>query len=163
MYIIEVGDRSAKKYKWSVVDSYQTSTDWVIYYEFKTDSGAKYSVELEKEVEGLLDITFYANGVIKVENRGEMYRVMATISDIIIDFLEKHRGKVNGISFSPGEKEISGGKDDGGAGRYRLYDLFIKNAIKELNGIKNFRKKEIYSRFDKDYKELAKVIYYFIK
>ena len=98
--INEVGDASASKYKWKEVDQ-----DGYWYYtRFTTDSETEYQVDLESATHLDRDVNelpaFNVEFVAKpkdaegysdkvVVNKGEMYKVMATIVDIIKYYVKK--------------------------------------------------------------------------
>ena len=128
----EIGDASAKPYKFEKVydDEFERT------YGFETDSGQMYNVVIE-EIEpedpftaggGVrLDVRFYAVGedpdaeeYDKVLNKGELYKVMATIVDII-RFEMKQRPYIKAISFKPSKRKSQD------RARLELYKRFLKN------------------------------------
>lgn len=137
----EIGDASTPKYEWKEVDRDR----YYVYVEFTTDSGIEYSVDLEsitytpenstsniqaigiefaatvKDVGGYSYST--ANVVV---NKGEMYRVMSTIADILRTYIKKL--KAEAIIYSPSKKQ----GEEFGSQRDVLYKAFIKKAIPEV-------------------------------
>ena len=132
--INEIGDASAKPYKWRWTDGRFTS-----YSEFKTDSGLKYQVNTEIEdrrdfnhglvlsVEYGVEVeTEQGNQSVDyklVTNRGELFRVMATVVDIVKAFMKKYP-EVEYIEFE-GSKNKAGDQR-----RNKLYMAYIKKHIK---------------------------------
>jgi predicted nucleotidyltransferase len=130
----EVGEANLKPYKWQEVDR----EGYSIYVRFETESETTYSVDLStdkyKDTPVFL-IEFSAktkehqgSSSRVVVNKGEMYRVMSTLTDIIKTYLQKFR-KVKGIVYYPSKK----GNEEFGTQRDNLYRAFI---IKAIPGIK---------------------------
>ncbi len=133
----EIGDASAKPYKFEKV----YEDDFERTYGFETESGQMYNVIIE-EIEPedpftaggavRLDIRFYAVGedpdaeeYDKVVNKGELFKVMATIVEIIR--LEmKQRPYIKAISFKPSKRKDKR-KDKLSNARLELYKRFLKN------------------------------------
>jgi hypothetical protein len=130
--INEIGDAGAKPYKWRWIDrSYNN------YSIFTTDSGLEYQV-----ITQLSGDNFYDDGeTLSIEygvkdgnksrffdytlvtNRGELFRVMATIVDIIQEFMKKNPG-IEYIEFEGSKNE------DGDQRRNKLYMQYIKKHLK---------------------------------
>jgi len=130
----EVGEANLKPYKWQEVDR----EGYSIYVRFETESETTYSVDLStdkyKDTPVFL-IEFSAktkehqgSSSRVVVNKGEMYRVMSTLTDIIKTYLKKFK-KVKGIVYYPSKK----GNEEFGTQRDNLYRAFI---IKAIPGIK---------------------------
>jgi hypothetical protein len=133
-FINEIGDASASKYKWKEVDQ-----DGYWYYtRFTTDSETEYEVDLEstthldRNVNELpaFNVEFAAkpkgaegSSSKIVVNKGELYKVMATIVDIIKHYVKKDRKKA--IMYSPEKKQ----GEDFGKQRDMLYKAFIRKAM----------------------------------
>jgi len=126
----EVGEANLKPYKWKETDR----EGYSIYTKFETDSGTIYSIDLEvtkyKDIP-VFNIEFSAkpkgaegSSSKIVVNKGEMYKVMSTITDIVKKYLKKFP-KVKGISYYPSKK----GNEDFGTQRDNLYKAFISKAI----------------------------------
>ena len=132
--IKEVGEASLKPYKWEEVDR----EGYWYYVRFTTDNDVEYEVDLEsiihvdKNVNELkaFNVEFiakpkgaegYSDKI--VVNKGEMYRVMSTIADIIKYYVKKY--KAQAILYSPSKK----GNEDFGSQRDQLYKAFIKKAL----------------------------------
>ena len=134
----EVGEANLQPYKWEEV----ARDSLFVYVEFTTDSGIEYDVDLEsrtytpenststiqaigvefaatiKDVGGYTYST--ANAVV---NKGEMYRVMSTMADILRVYSKKLKAKA--IIYSPSKKQ----GEEFGSQRDLLYKAFIKKAI----------------------------------
>jgi hypothetical protein len=144
--ITEVGEANLKPYKWQELDM----NGYIVFTRFMTDSETQYDINLET-------IPYYpedSNSSIKalsvefiakpkgaegssakiVVNKGELYRVMATITDIIKKYIKKL--KVKAILYSPSKKQ----GEDFGTQRDQLYKAFIKKAIP---GVKFEKKRDI--------------------
>ena len=126
--INEIGDAGAKPYKWRRMDRrYDT------YYIFTTDSGLEYQVMTElgsgdtlTVEQGVEVITKQGNKSIDYElvtNRGELFRVMATLVDIVQEFMKKNP-EVKYIEFE-GSKNKAGDQR-----RNKLYMQYIKKHLK---------------------------------
>jgi hypothetical protein len=113
-FVNEVGEANLKPYKWEEVDR----EGYYVYTRFVTDSETQYDVDIKStiffpagQMESLpaLEIEFSAkpkgaegSSAKIVVNKGEMYRVMATIVDIIKKYLKK--SKAQAIIYSPSKK-----------------------------------------------------------
>ena len=129
--INEIGDAGAKPYKWRRMDRrYDT------YYIFTTESGLEYQVMTEfgsGEDRNTLLIEYGVEVITKqgnksvdyelVTNRGEMFRIMSTIVDIVQEFMKKNPG-IEYIEFE-GSKNKAGDQR-----RNKLYMAYIKKHLK---------------------------------
>jgi nitrogen regulatory protein PII-like uncharacterized protein len=132
--INEVGEANLKPYKWEEVDI----NGWVTYTEFTTESETEYKVNLTTTTYGsglnnikALEVEFSAkpkgaegSSTNIVVNKGELYRVMATITAIIKYYVKKF--KAEAIMYSPSKKSD---EEDFGLQRDNLYKAFISKAI----------------------------------
>jgi hypothetical protein len=133
--INEVGEANLEPYKWTEVDSSGRVTS----IEFTTPSETKYEVDLthieidDPEDEDMsmeaMDIEFLAkpkgaegSSSKIVVNKGELYRVMSTITNIIKHYLRQYRGDIKAILYSPSKKSS---EEDFGNQRDNLYKAFI--------------------------------------
>jgi hypothetical protein len=135
-FVNEVGEANLQPYKWKEVDR----ESYYVYTRFITDSETQYDVDIKStiyfppgQMESLpaLEIEFSAkpkgaegSSAKIVVNKGEMYRVMATIVDIIKKYLKK--SKAQAIIYSPSKKSS---EENFGAQRDNLYRAFISKAI----------------------------------
>jgi hypothetical protein len=135
-FVNEVGEANLQPYKWKEVDR----ESYYVYIRFVTDSETQYDVDIKStiffpagQMESLpaLEIEFSAkpkgaegSSAKIVVNKGEMYRVMATIVDIIKKYLKK--SKAQAIIYSPSKKSS---EENFGAQRDNLYRAFISKAI----------------------------------
>jgi len=141
--INEVGEANLKPYKWEEVDM----NGWVTYVEFTTESETEYNVDIatvpyfDKDLNNYkaLEIEFLAkpkdaqgSSAKIIVNKGELYRVMATITDIIKYYVKKFKAKA--ISYSPSKKSD---EEDFGSQRDNLYRAFISKAIPGVRFEKN--------------------------
>ena len=145
----EVGEANLQPYKWKEVDR----ESYYVYVEFTTDSGIEYSVDLESRTytpenstsniqaigiefaATVKDVGGYSYSTANVVvNKGEMYRVMATIVDIVKKYTKKQKAKV--ILYSPSKKQ----GEDFGTQRDQLYKAFISKAIP---GVKFEQKRDL--------------------
>jgi hypothetical protein len=144
--ITEVGEANLKPYKWQELDM----NGYVVFTRFVTDSETQYDINLEttpyypedstSSIKAL-NVEFIAkpkgaegSSAKIVVNKGELYRVMATITDIIKKYIKKL--KVKAILYSPSKKQ----GEDFGTQRDQLYKAFIKKAIP---GVKFEKKRDI--------------------
>ena len=131
----EVGEGTAKPYEWEEI----SADDWGAYIRFLTDSETEYQVNLEYFTSNLpltpdlpgIAVEFlakpkgeydFSNTV--VVNKGEVYRVMSTIVNIIKYYLKDNKI----ITYSPEKK--SG--EDFGKQRDNLYKAFMKKSIPSI-------------------------------
>jgi len=135
-FVNEVGEANLKPYKWEEIDQ----EGYYVYTRFVTDSETQYDVDIKSTVffpagqmESLpaLEIEFSAkpkgaegSSAKIVVNKGEMYRVMATIVDIIKKYIKK--SKARAIIYSPSKKSS---EEYFGTQRDQLYRAFISKAI----------------------------------
>lgn len=139
----EVGEANLKPYKWEEVDR----EGYFVYVEFTTDSETEYNVDLEstvyldKDLNNIpaLGVEFLAkpkgiggSSAKIVVNKGELYRVMATLADIIKKYIKKSKAKA--IIYSPSKKSD---EEDFGSQRDNLYRAFISKAIPGVRFEKN--------------------------
>ena len=132
--ITEVGEATLKPYKWEEVDN----IGYVTYIKFITDSETEYNVDLRvlTETDSNLNdykaLSVFFTAKLKgdkdrspeiVVNKGELYKVMSTITNIIKHYVKKFKAKE--IIYSPAKKENEGF----GSQRDNLYKAFISKAI----------------------------------
>ena len=133
--INEVGEANLKPYKWKEVDA----EGYWVYTRFVTDSETEYDVDLKStnyiddNLRKLrtIEIEFSAKpkgaegGSAKiVVNKGELYRVMATVADIVKKYIKK--SKAQAIIYSPSKKS---NEENFGVQRDNLYKAFISKAF----------------------------------
>ena len=137
--ISEVGEATSKPYEWEITSTKRGDVE----FGFTTDSGIEYEVQLVKldyeddetgEPINGLEIGFGAGekGTDKsdsaVINRGEVFRVMATITNIIqtgIKLIPDFKN-TNALIYNPAPKK---GEDVLGNQRDKLYQAFIKKVF----------------------------------
>jgi hypothetical protein len=144
--LAEVGEGTAPKFQWQFKSKYDTSDIINIDYEFTTDKNVKYFVKLtvgENDVVSNAYEMMVAFGVgrsvikkavgdkkpfAQVVNKGELFRVMATVMDIVRDGLkrcEEAGTPVKIILFKPEkEKETKTGFVSNDQ-RLKLYKAYI--------------------------------------
>ncbi len=114
----EIGD-SAKVYDYDkssipkIQDTSDDSDDYPIY--FRTDKNTEYKVTIFTVIADDnrfgVEVYFRTNDLrgrgsySDQTNRYELFSVMATISDIVLNTVKKNRGKINFIQFSPTKTE----------------------------------------------------------
>jgi hypothetical protein len=128
-FVNEVGEANLKPYKWKEIDRESYS----VYIRFITDSETQYNVDVTTDTyQGIPILNIEFSAKLKdakgssskiVVNKGEMYKVMATIVDIIKKYLKK--SKTKGITYYPSKKS----SEDFGTQRDNLYKAFISKAI----------------------------------
>ena len=142
--INEIGDGGSKPYNYTLARE-DVDEDFGFYfrlYEFVTDLGTHYEVSFEIEEDfskdepwEFMNIEFGVNekdggGVsYKVEtNKGEVFRVMATIVDITKNVL-KERRRIKTLTFS------SSKKDEDDQRRNNLYMAYIRKHVPNVKNI----------------------------
>jgi hypothetical protein len=137
-FLNEVGEANLKPYKWEEVDV----EGYFVYTRFTTDNETQYDVDIKSTVYyppgqmdsvPALEIEFSAkpkgaegSSAKIVVNKGEMYRVMATIVNIIKKYIKKSRAEA--IIYSPSKKSD---EETFGTQRDNLYRAFISKAFPE--------------------------------
>jgi hypothetical protein len=135
-FVNEVGEANLKPYKWEEVDR----EGYYVYTRFVTDSETQYDVDIKSTIyfppgqmdsQPALEIEFSAkpkgaegSSAKIVVNKGEMYRVMSTIVDIIKKYIKK--SKTQAIIYSPSKKSD---EESFGTQRDNLYRAFISKAF----------------------------------
>lgn len=139
-FVNEVGEANLQPYKWEEI---RRNSDWWTIAGFTTDSETQYIINLKTTTYidddlnnyKALDIDFTAKPKDKrgkpsykiVVNKGELYKVMSTITDIIKHYVEKFKAKA--ITYSPSKKSS---EEDFGTQRDNLYKAFISKAIPDI-------------------------------
>lgn len=132
-FLNEIGDSSSKAYKFDFYGDY----DDMRIYGFDTES-YPYTVELryadldnyDEDATNILGVRFYVADEDDpdmelddvVTNKGELFRVMATVTAIIKKDLQDHP-EIDTITFSPAKKE----GETTNVSRLNLYSKYIKN------------------------------------
>jgi len=126
-FIFEIGDSSSKKYKYTLNGKFDNMSEFDkrLYALFKTESGLEYTLTVIN-INSFLDVDFTADGEYAETNKGEMFRIMATVVDVIENIFSKNTG-IRGIRYEP---KASG--SDRGDGRDRLYRIFMEKSVKRL-------------------------------
>jgi hypothetical protein len=135
-FLNEIGEANLKPYKWEEVDV----EGYFVYTRFTTDNETQYDVDIKSTVYyppgqmdsvPALEIEFAAkpkgaegSSAKIIVNKGEMYRVMATIVNIIKKYLKKSRAQA--IIYSPSKKSD---EENFGTQRDNLYRAFISKAF----------------------------------
>jgi len=134
-FINEVGEANLKPYKWEEVDR----EGYYVYTRFTTDSETQYDVDLKStnyiddDLKNLRTIEIEFSAKLKgaeggsakiVVNKGELYRVMTTVADIVKKYIKK--SKAQAIIYSPSKKS---NEENFGVQRDNLYRAFISKAF----------------------------------
>jgi hypothetical protein len=134
-FVNEVGEANLKPYKWEEIDR----ESYFIYTRFVTDSETQYDVDLKStnyiddnlknlrtiEIEFSAKPKGAAGGSAKiVVNKGELYKVMATVADIVKKYIKT--SKAQAIIYSPSKKS---NEENFGTQRDNLYKAFISKAF----------------------------------
>jgi hypothetical protein len=129
-FINEIGDSSAKKYQYDINGKFNKmgDNDSRLYAKFESDSGLEYTLTVIN-INKFLDVDFSVDGEWPETNRGEMFSVMATVTDVIENILTKSED-IRGIRYEPKGKTSS--NKDQGKGRDTLYRAFITNSAKKI-------------------------------
>lgn len=143
--VFDIGTASAKTYKLNSFkidipkSEFESASGTA---KFKSDSGLKYVVSL-KEVNKFLDVDFkvtnFKKGEFAETNRGEAFKVMATVVGVVKKYLDKRKDSLLGLRYDPQSKggDESLGSGDKGAGRDRLYRAFISKQIPGVKFVKS--------------------------
>jgi len=139
-FIVEIGTATAKHYRYNVIDDSGGEYN----YTFTTDSGLDYEVVIYEDDthSDTIDVTFYVtnlnkpNDTVTVTNRGEMFKVMATITQIIKDLTDTINVKF--IRFTPTKKSDNDNLEE--TQRFKLYMAYIKNMFPNAKAQKLYDK-----------------------
>lgn len=126
----EVGEASADAYKWKALPTsggFYESTE----FKFITDSGLEYYTKFWDSGGGIIEVAFIAEEPDQydraeystVTNRGELFKVMATVAEIVLYYL-KSNPRFKYLTYEPSK---SSGADD--IRRDKLYRAYIKKLI----------------------------------
>ena len=135
-FLFEIGDRSAKPYKYEIIGQIKklSKVGYKLYIEFTTDSKLEYELRLIN-YDMLLEVDFFVANLedrLAETNRGELFKVMATIAEIVKEALIENP-KIKGLVYEPKAKIYDRGVDDDmGSQRDKLYRLFINKAAKTM-------------------------------
>jgi hypothetical protein len=126
-FIFEIGDSSSKKYKYKINGKLNDMSEFNkrLYATFKTESKLEYTLTVIN-INSFLDVDFTADGEYDETNKGEMFKIMATIVDVIETILNTNNN-IRGIRYEPKSKG-----NDSGESRDRLYRIFLEKSIKRL-------------------------------
>lgn len=135
----EVGEAMVKPYDW---DDYWDEEDYKE-YGFQTDSGLNYKLEIEVlEGDEERDSAKVAFGIVEedgsdyftdyesVPTKGELYKVMATVVDILKDFIDNNK-QVKYIYFKTNKLGKDLDKDQ--SSRLNLYKRYIQTHLSNAN------------------------------
>ncbi len=125
----EVGDASADAYKWKPAGHGTYSNEFT----FTTDSGLIYSVNFWDVGDDTIEVSFVAEEpgatyfdraeYSTVTNRGELFKVMATVAVIVLYYLQSNP-EYKYLTYEPSKTT---GKDDNR--RDKLYRAYMKKMI----------------------------------
>ena len=118
--LLEVGESSARSFDYEKEMESQMAT----IYSFITDSGVEYELEASRvspELDHIVQIVFSVDGSVEtVVNRGELFRVMATVMQITREVLDENP-EFRVIAIEPSKNSPNDLR------RQRLYLAYIKN------------------------------------
>ena len=122
----EIGE-GVTPYKWGI----DHESEFEVQYGFDTDSNIEYQVNFESFAEGdIWDVSFAARedrttkfSTNVITNKGEVYKVMSTVFDIIKDFVEEHK-EVFQLKFNAAQ---TGDDASTKSKRNKLYMAYLKN------------------------------------
>ena len=123
----EVGDASQKPYIWNRKVSKDEDVVEAVDYRFTTDLDTNYVAFFQMVGDGEFEFGFNIPGgnQAQVSNKGELFRVMATMVAIMKDFMGLLGNNWESISFS-GSKDPSRGEDNR---RDKLYMAYIQKHL----------------------------------
>jgi len=156
--LLEIGDSSAKKYNWQFGGKYESGGAINLDYDFKTDSNTQYFVKITVQESAATPLAFemrvsFGTGKSAIKkafgdkkpfkqivNKGEVFRVMATVVDIVkegIERMAKEDYPVKIILFKPEEEKETpmGYKKTDENQRAKLYMAYIKQNMDMVHSI----------------------------
>jgi len=116
-YITEAFD---KPYRWS---KFQEDDTWSKYHAM-TGAGDKLKVVFEKWSTGIVNIVFDISGAVGITGEGDAFRVMATVLDIIKDYITNNEPK--GLRFTANKEKYFGQASKEIQSREKLYTKMIE-------------------------------------
>jgi hypothetical protein len=173
--LLEIGDASINPYGWNEQSNNNimwTPADFkqqlhggssISYlgesvFQFKTDKGTEYIVKIEYDADGdyeqeglVVGVDFYTKSFGKIDNKmgmtnmHEQYRVMATIVDIVLQWINEWDQYfiIHEVNIEPKVEE-----DESEYGtssrRGKLYSAYIKKQLSKLNNSYRYRAYEDY-------------------
>lgn len=122
----EIGDAKANAFSFNLIQDSKIE----LKYEFTTNAKVLYNVEfvnlqLTKKEKEFWEVTFgniqdnKMNISVSV-NKGELFQVMATVMEILKNFMKNHKHQINQLRFLPTDKR-----------REHLYIQYVKNMVKD--------------------------------
>ena len=115
-------------------------------YQAVTDAGDKLKVTFAKSVTGIDNLTFAIGGEVGVTGEGDAFRIMATVLDIIKDYITNNEPK--GIKFAANKEEYFGKDSEKLQSREKLYNKMIERFASKA-GYKVKSNKDKYSTYYK--------------
>ena len=145
--LYEVGDSSAGAYEYVQTQDQPRDLTW----QFRTEDNDYYNVYIytddRREFQGMdiWQIEFATTGGHKaIINKGRMYKVMASITTIIREFIQKYQPNI--VYAHPSKNR---GSDD--QRRMKLYTAFTRKALEVVQGYKLFENREFMVLIKNDY------------
>jgi hypothetical protein len=108
-----------KPYRWS---KSQEDDTWSKYHAM-TDAGDKLKVVFEKWSTGIVNIVFDIDGAVGITGEGDAFRVMATVLDIIKDYVVNNEPE--SLRFTANKEEYFGQSSKEIQSREKLYNKMI--------------------------------------
>lgn len=126
----EVGEGTSKPYKWVMMNDDERYQN----YGFETDSGLNYRLDLDIQEGdedkdsaivsfGVMDDDYFVDYDVTT-NKGELYRIMATVVDILKDFIKNNKD-IKYLQFTA---------DKGGLQKSQRSNLYLAYINKHLPG-----------------------------
>ena len=178
--INEIGDASHKPFKWKLSKPYsgyyyntpqeflkavnKGIDDGLTMYQFTTDKGTQYEVEIEFQLypsedpfQLQVEINFWTsnkgdrNKEMELTNKHELFSVMATVTDICLHWVnlwDKHF-YMKGIHIEPKREEDDYGIDPTDSRRGRIYLQYIRKQLSRLKNPHGKYKVDVYNDYFK--------------
>lgn len=90
-------------------------------YQAVTDTGDRLRIDFEKWLGGIVNLSFSVDGSVGITGQGDAFKIMATVLDVIKDFIKNHEPK--GIKFTADKEE---GESEEWQSREKLYSKMIE-------------------------------------
>ena len=147
--LLEIGEGSAKPYKFQTVQDQPDDTDHTRRVSFKTEDGDDYQVELHAywgdgyiadtfgshiSIDFFIDHGLGSRDADVVVNKGRLFRVMSTVVQIAREFMDDLNYEEKGIDTLRIEPTKT--TDDDDHRRAKLYMAYIKRQLPAVTSIK---------------------------
>ena len=135
-YITELFE---KPYRWQL----KKDDEKRVMYQAVTDTGDRLRIDFEKWSGGIVNLSFSVDGSVGITGQGDAFKIMATVLDVIKDFIKNHEPKR--IKFTADKEE---GESEEWESREKLYSKMIERFAKKVGYKVKFNKNKFGTVFN---------------